>query len=637
MCGFAGTLDHAGSLTDPEAALRAMAQALARRGPDDESIAWLPDARLGLAFRRLAIQDLSPAGRQPMRSASGRYLIALNGEIYNFRELRSSIDATRLRGTSDTEVLLELIDAIGVRAAIDRTVGMFAFALWDEAERELILGRDRLGVKPLHLGATGDAPFTLADGPIGNRSLVFASEIKAMRPVPGMRFAVDRAALGGYLRYSAVPGHRTIHPTIVKVPPGHLVRVRGGRLTVERYWSSRSIAVRPPTGSPSREEALARTDELLRRSVGRRMIADVPVGAFLSGGIDSSLVVALMQSIAPGKVRAFTLATDDRRHDESARAAAIARHLGVEHVILRASADDALATIPTLASHWDEPFADSSQIATLLIATLARREVTVALTGDGGDEVFGGYERYRAIPRIAALASRLPGWLRSPASRGLASIAPALARLGGPRMHKVAPLIGLEEGWSMYRRVLMTDPDAGSLLVEPDACPTTLDDPAWILGEDAPLELRMMQADLVGYLVDDILVKVDRGTMAVGLEAREPLLDHELVEYALSLPTAFRVGGQTKPLLRALLARHLPDALVSGPKRGFSIPLDAWLRGPLRTWADGLLDPQRLQRGGFLRPTAVGELWSGFLAGRPWEHRVWNVLAFEAWRERWGS
>jgi asparagine synthase (glutamine-hydrolysing) len=250
-----------------------MAQALARRGPDDESIAWLPDARLGLAFRRLAIQDLSPAGRQPMRSASGRYLIALNGEIYNFRELRSSIDATRLRGTSDTEVLLELIDAIGVRAAIDRTVGMFAFALWDEAERELILGRDRLGVKPLHLGATGDAPFTLADGPIGNRSLVFASEIKAMRPVPGMRFAVDRAALGGYLRYSAVPGHRTIHPTIVKVPPGHLVRVRGGRLAVERYWSSRSIAVRPPTGSPSRDEALARTDELLRRSIGRRRCA----------------------------------------------------------------------------------------------------------------------------------------------------------------------------------------------------------------------------------------------------------------------------------------------------------------------------------------------------------------------------
>jgi asparagine synthase (glutamine-hydrolysing) len=637
MCGFAGVLDRAGVLVEPESTLGAMAATLARRGPDDESVAWLPEAGLGFAFRRLAIQDLSAAGRQPMTSMSGRYLIVLNGEIYNFRELRTALDTTRLRGTGDTEVFLELIDAIGLRAALDRAVGMFAFALWDRAERELILCRDRLGVKPLHVGATGETPFRLEDGLLGNRSLVFASELKAMRPVPGMHFPVDRAALGGFLRYSAVPGHRTIHPTIAKVPPGHLVRVREGRITIERYWSARACAMRPERESPSRGEALARTDELLRRSIARRMIADVPVGAFLSGGIDSSLVVALMHAAAPGRVRAFTLATDDARHDESARATAIARHLGVEHVILRASASDALALVPTLASIYDEPFADSSQIATLLIATLARRQVTVALTGDGGDEVFGGYERYRAIPRIARIASRMPAALRPAAGRALAMAAPMMARIGGARVHKIAPLFAERDGWAMYRRVLLTDPDADTLLLDTVPCPTTLDDPAWVLDDRAPLERRMMQADLVGYLVDDILVKVDRGTMAVGLEAREPLLDHELVEHALGLPIEFHGGGRTKPLLRTLLGQHLPNELVDGPKQGFSVPLDAWLRGPLRDWAESLLDPRRVRSGGLLRPEAVAALWSGFLGGKPWEHRVWNVLSFEAWREAWGG
>ncbi len=637
MCGLAGILDRAGVLAEPETTLERMAATLAHRGPDDGSVAWLPDAGLGFAFRRLAIQDLSPAGRQPMTSASGRYLIVLNGEIYNFRELRTALDATRLRGTSDTEVFLELIDAIGPRAALDRAVGMFAFALWDRAERELILCRDRLGVKPLHVGATGETPFALADGPLGHRSLVFASEIRAMRPVPDMRFAVDRAALGGLLRYSAVPGQRTIHPTIAKVPPGHLVRVREGRIAIERYWSARASAMRPLTPTPSRDEALARTDELLRRSIARRMIADVPVGAFLSGGVDSSLVVALMHAAAPGRIRAFTLATDDPRHDESTRAAAIARHLGVEHVVLRASPSDALALVPTLASIYDEPFADSSQIATVLIAKLARRQVTVALTGDGGDEVFGGYERHRAIPRIAQIASRMPAALRPAASRALAMAAPMLARIGGARVHKIAPLLAEPDGWSMYRRVLLTDPDADALLLDAVPCPTTLDDPAWMLDDRAPLERRLMQADLVGYLVDDILVKVDRGTMAVGLEAREPLLDHELIEYALGLPIEFHGGGRTKPLLRTLLGRHLPNELVEGPKRGFSVPLDAWLRGPLRDWAESLLDPRRIRSGGLLRPDAVAALWAGFLGGKPWEHRVWNVLSFEAWRTTWGG
>lgn len=633
MCGIAGILDPSGAVADPEATLRSMATAMRHRGPDDEGVAWLADARIGFAFRRLAIQDVSQAGHQPMRSASGRYTLVFNGEIYNFAELRPECGDVRFRGGSDTEVMLALFERHGVRASIDRMVGMFACAVWDAAERELTLIRDRLGVKPLFVGLGGEQPFDLDGFELAGRTLAFASELKSLRPVAPMRFRVDPAALTLFLRYGYVPGPWTIHPTVRSLPPGHLLRIRDGRARLERYWSSAEAAESAAPFAGSFEDAVGETRRLLEQSVRGRMIADVPVGAFLSGGIDSSAVVAAMRSVAPGRVRAFTIAMEDARHDESERATAIARHLGVEHTVLRFTADEALRGVEALPSIWDNPFADSSQLATHLVARLARSHVTVALSGDGGDEVFGGYERYRRVPEIA----RWPRAARAIGAAILPGVARLLEPLVGDRAHKLAPLLGLPDAWAMFERLTQIVPEPASLLLDAPLHRIPLNDPRWLL-RDGPIERRMMQADLVSYLVDDILVKVDRATMAVGLEGREPLLDHRLVEFALRVPIGFHVaGGRTKRLLRAVLADSLPAALIDGPKRGFSVPLLAWLRGPLRPWAEGLLEERRLRDGGRFRPEAVRALWLAVQRGERLEHQLWNVLMFQAWEARWGS
>jgi asparagine synthase (glutamine-hydrolysing) len=637
MCGLAGFVDRAGVIPDPLRALASMADALRHRGPDEEGLLWREESRVGLAFRRLAVQDTSSAGHQPMVSPSERYTVVFNGEIYNFNELRGACGRTAFRGHSDTEVMLALFDRLGVRETLDRLAGMFAFAVWDERDRELTLVRDRLGVKPLYVGLTGVGEFALGGTLPPGRSLAFASEIKALRPLSAMHFGIDPAALALFVRHSYVPTPWTIHGSIRKLPPGHILRLRGGCLSCERYWCSKSIVERSATFTGTFEDAAAEAGSLLETSVRQRMIADVPTGVFLSGGIDSSVVAATMSKVSSGRVRAFTIAMEESRYDEADRAERVAKHLGLDHTVLRFTADEALRLVPQLPEIWDEPFADSSQLATHLVARLARSHVTVALSGDGGDEVFGGYERYRRVPMLWQAFGRMPTALRSPLATILEAIAPALESIAGDRIHKVAPLLRESSAWEMFRRLTSVVPDPSELLVTAPERTVPLTDSDWLIANGS-IERRMMQADLVSYLVDDILVKVDRATMAVGLEAREPLLDHRLVEFTFGWPPDFLVRrGVTKPILRHLLSRDLPSELIGGPKRGFAVPLHAWLCGPLRGWADDLLSDAKLKRGGRFRPDAVRNLWAAVLRGDRLEHRIWNVLMVEAWAERWGA
>ncbi|MFO0827471.1 MAG: asparagine synthase (glutamine-hydrolyzing) [Phycisphaerales bacterium] len=655
MCGIAGFVDRGGLIAEPHETLRAMAATIRHRGPDDEGTWWHSTARVGLAFRRLAIQDLSPLGHQPMTSASARFTIAFNGEVYNFLELRKELTALghSFRGHSDTEVMLAAFEAWGVRAATERFIGMFAFGVWDEREREFTLVRDRVGVKPLYVGLTGEhkpsaSGFRMPEG----ASLAFASELKELRAVPGMRFDVDRGALALYTRYAYVPTPWSIHPSIMKLPPGHLLRVRDGIATFERYWSVKDVAERgaaDPFRGDDREAADA-LDALLQDAVRIRMIADVPLGAFLSGGIDSSAVVAAMSAVAPGNVRTFTIGVRDPSYDEAPYAKAIANHLGTQHVEQYVEPDDALSIIPSLARIWDEPFADSSQIPTYVVSAAARKHVTVILSGDGGDELFGGYYRYRwarslwsrirrvphlARPAIASLLRAVPAGAANRALPPLMRALPSRWRVNTPgdRAHKLARLMSVRSAWELYRLLASVIPDPQTLLVDAAEPTVPLTDTHW-LAEVPDIETRMMQADVVSYLVDDIMVKVDRASMATSLEAREPLLDHRLIEFAFRLPTRMKVrDGVTKWLLRDVLHRRVPKAMTDRPKQGFSIPIERWLVGPLRDWTEALLDERRLREGGFWRPEAVRALWAAQQRGQRVQHQLWNVLMFEAWRE----
>jgi len=639
---------------DAMAMLRAMADQIRHRGPDDDGYWWSSEARVGFAFRRLAIQDVSPLGHQPMASASGRFTMAFNGEVYNFLELRKELESLghAFRGHSDTEIMLAAFESWGVRAATERFVGMFAFAVWDARERDLTLGRDRVGVKPLYVGLTGGhkpstGGFKIPDG----ASLVFASELKALHPVPGMRFDVDRGALALYVRYSYVPTPWSIHPSIIKLPPGHLMRIRDGGATLEQYWSAKEVAERgaaDPFRGSDREAADA-LDELLQQAVKIRMIADVPLGAFLSGGIDSSAVVAAMTAVAPGKVRTFTIGVRDPAYDEAPFAKAIARHLGTDHIEHYVEPNEALSVIPRLCRMWDEPFADSSQIPTYVVSAAARKHVTVILSGDGGDELFGGYYRYRWARSLWSQMRRMPVMARRATARLLRAVPadtanrtltplmralPARFRMNTPgdRAHKLGRLMLSSSDWDLYRRLASVVPDPAELLIDGSEPMVPLTDPAWLADIDE-LEPRMMQADIVSYLVDDIMVKVDRASMATSLEAREPLLDHRLIEFAFRLPTNMKLrGGTTKWLLREVLYRRVPKELMERPKQGFSIPIEQWLVGPLRDWAEGLLDERRLRQDGFWRADAVRAMWKSQLSGGRMQHQLWNVLMFEAWR-----
>ncbi len=622
-----------------------MAEALKHRGPDDHGVWADASAGVCLAHRRLAVIDLSPSGHQPMHSACGRYVVTFNGEIYNFEALRG--DLGRLghvfHSRSDTEVMLAAISHWGLVQALARITGMYAFALWDRQARRLYLARDRLGEKPLYYSRRGQV-------------VTFASELAALRAHPAWRGEVNRGALAHFLRYGCVPAPHSIYGGVFKVRPGTFVVVRQAGAAAEEveYWS---VAQAVESGLRARngagEAELTRELELrLQEAIAQQMVADVPVGAFLSGGVDSSLIVALMQEQSRIPARTFTIGFSETGYDEAAHARAVARHLRTEHTELYVSPRDALEVIPRLPEIYDEPFADSSQIPTYLVARLARQGVKVALSGDGGDELFGGYNRYFVGSRLWRWSRRVPYGLRARIGRAIRGVSPerwdrtlgpVLAfgprwlRYGAPgdKLHKLAEALGASGPEDWYRRLVSQWQEPERVVVtgrEPD--------PGWVRAElrDVPLHLaeRMMYWDTAGYLPDDILVKLDRAAMSVSLETRAPFLDHRVVELAWRLPLSMKLrDGSGKWVLRQLLYKRVPRALVERSKSGFAVPLDSWLRGPLRDWAEPLLDGARLRREGYLRAEPVVNAWREHLSGQHnRQHLLWNVLMFQSWLER---
>lgn len=644
MCGIAGWFDrHAQTSADTLTRIaRAMGDSIAHRGPDSHDI-WV-DAEAGIAVshRRLAIVDLSPAGAQPMFSHCGRYVMVYNGEVYNAQELRQELSSRGInwRGHSDTEAMLEACVAWGVAAATKKFIGMFAFALWDRQERRLWLVRDRLGIKPVYYA-------------VDQHRLVFGSELKALAVTPGWAPAIDEDAVAGYMRHGYVAQPRTIYRNVWKLPPGHILSIGPkGEATLESYWDLRPFATagaRNVDGKVDMVEEEEKLDALLRDAVSRRMIADVPLGAFLSGGIDSSTVVGLMQASSTRPVRTFSIGFREQEFDESSHARAVAKHLGTDHTEFFVEPQHALDVVPKLPDWYDEPFADSSQIPTYLVSSLARQHVTVALSGDGGDEVFAGYNRYFWGNTLWRRMSSVPLGLRKLAGAATQmvpacawnaafSVVPRRYRppQPGDKMHKLARVVAFDKPDQLYQRLVSQWGEPQQVMAQGREPAGPFGDPG--VAADIPnFTQRMQYLDTVTYLPDDILVKVDRATMAVALEGRVPLLDHRVVEHAWSLPLATKIQGNTgKLLLRRVLSRYVPDKLVERPKMGFGVPVGEWLRGPLRDWAEGLLSPNRLKAEGMLNPKPVADMWREHQAGaNNWQYPLWTVLMFQAWRERW--
>ena len=613
-----------------------MAAAISYRGPDDGGV-WL-DGEVGvaLAHRRLAVIELSDAGHQPMSSHSGRYVITFNGEIYNHVELRQKIESKSSiriawRGGSDTETLVEAIEFFGLAEALQLVVGMFAFGLWDREDRCLILARDRMGEKPMYFGWQRGV-------------FLFGSELKALAAHPAFDGEVDREALVLFLRHNYIPYPRSIYKGIKKLKPGTYTRIgvsvehgRAGRhLETCSYWSLPEVVAageeRPLTDS--RDDAVNALYGVLSRAVERQIVADVPLGAFLSGGVDSSTVVALMQAHSKRPVKTFTIGFEEARYDEAVYARAVARHLGTDHTELYVSPQDALEVIPRLPALYDEPFSDSSQIPTALVAELTRQHVTVALSGDGGDELFGGYPRYLRMRDLSTAMALLPAWLRRQFRRAIDSI-PAHWGSGTrvfQRARTLAEILHFETEEQLYLGLVSHWRSPASIVhdaSEPDTCVSA---PS-LWPRPAALESRLMAVDALTYLPDDILVKVDRAAMAVSLETRAPFLDHNVVELAWRLPLSAKIHRrQGKWALRQVLYRHVPKELVERPKMGFGVPMASWLRGPLRDWAESLLDERRLREDGFFRPGPIRERWMQHVTGqRQWDGCLWDVLMFHAW------
>lgn len=643
MCGIAGVLTTAGGSRERlERDAVAMADCMAHRGPDDHGLWSDAEAGVALTHRRLSIVDLSPMGHQPMTSADGRFIITYNGEIYNFQDLRAELEArgVTFRGHSDTEVMLESLAIHGIAPTIRRLIGMFTIGVWDRRERTLTLVRDRLGIKPLYWAKFGSL-------------LLFGSELKALRAFPGWTPRIDRGAVASFMRHNYIPAPHTIYQGVNKLEPGCILTLPwGGEPTIERFWDARAVA-RAGLADPLHvgdDELVDQLEDLLKDAVKRRMVADVPVGAFLSGGVDSSTVVALMQAANAGPVRTYSIGFDIPGFDEAQHAAAVARHLHTEHTELTVTAREAFDVIPRLPDWYDEPFADSSQIPTYLVSKMTRQHVTVALSGDGGDELFGGYSRYRLAQRFWRALSTLPRPVRHAFAEGLRSVSAdrwsglfdllpghIRPRQAGDKLHKLASVLALDDIGALYRR-LVTHWDPAALMpgvTEPQGA-------LWdkTVAKDFPgLIERMQFLDLVTYLPDDILTKVDRASMAVALEARVPLIDHRVVEFAWRIPRDKLIrNGMSKWPLRQVLYRHVPRELIERPKMGFAVPLGDWLRGPLRDWAETLLDETRLRQAGLLDARVVRETWASHLNGRAnHAYRLWNVLMLESWRDSWGA
>ncbi len=651
MCGIAGVF---GEQARDERVVRAMSGTLAHRGPDDEG-AWIDgDAGIALGHRRLSIVDLSPAGHEPMHSADGRFVLTFNGEIYNFEELRAALDAGGSvppggwRGHSDTEVFLHAIACWGLEATLDQSTGMFAFALWDRHERLLTLVRDRFGEKPLYYGWAG-------------KDLVFGSELKALRSHRAFDNPVDRRALALFAARTHVPAPLSIYRRVFKVPPGCLLEISaagastaldappeegapGAGIRLKRYWSYRDVVSRGLSEPISDEaEAIEQLEQALATSIRGQSFADVPVGAFLSGGIDSSTMVALYQKHSSIPVRTFTIGFEDAGFDEAGHARAVARHLGTVHHEQYLTAGEASEVIPLLPSMYDEPFADSSQIPTHLVSRFARQQVTVALTGDGGDELFAGYNRHVLAPRLWQQMKRLPRSVRSLAGSPLGLLPPqfwdgAAGLVAGRRSPQFGSKVqkalrvtaGADTIADIHRQLVEEWGPAESPVL--GACgadmPFDMD-----VGAGAPDAVRMMYCDAVSYLPDDILCKVDRASMAVSLETRVPYLDHRVAEVAARIPLSMKVRhGRGKSILRELLGRYVPPALVDRPKAGFAVPVGEWMKGPLREWAEDLLSPREMRAQGWFDPALVSARWAQHLSGRQDSTAaIWAVLMFQAW------
>jgi asparagine synthase (glutamine-hydrolysing) len=645
MCGVAGFWSPSLSASARREAVRGMTLRLAHRGPDADGH-WVPaDTPIGLGHRRLSILDLSATGAQPMWSANGRYVLSFNGEIYNFRELRERLHAAGavFRGTSDTEVLLAGFEAWGITETLRESTGMFALAVWDVRDQELVLSRDRVGEKPLYYGVCED-------------SLVFASELKALRHHPHFKGEVDRGAVALLMRYGYVPAPYSIYRGIGKVIPGTVLRFRprdGFVPTVTSYWSALAVGragvARPTVKSDA--ELIDELDVLLRRAVADQMVADVPLGAFLSGGIDSTTVVAMMQAQSKAPVRTFSIGFFDPKFEEARHARAVAAHLRTIHTEHYLSAEESMRVIDLLPSMYDEPFADWSQIPTYLVSTLARDAVTVALTGDGGDELFGGYDRYVGLDKIWRRLRLVPRPLRQALARRIDVIDRLDTRRWDPgswtrdesatnrRAHrlvvkarKVARLLRCEWREDLYQELLSSWFDTRRLVPDAVELPTAITDVSNLMPA-ATFAQQMMHLDLMFYLPDDVLVKVDRAAMAVSLETRTPFLDHRVVEFASQLPLRLKLRNkQSKWILRQLLDRYVPREFVERPKMGFGVPLHDWLRGPLREWAEAKLEPARIARHGVFDPVEVRHVWEEHLRGYSNNTAtLWPILMFDGW------
>lgn len=646
MCGIAGIVNPASSKYMN--AVNGMSDAMSHRGPDDFGIWFDQEKGISLLHRRLAILDLSPAGHQPMVSASGRYVIVFNGEIYNFADLRTELGANgyapEWHGHSDTEVILAAIEAWGIETALRRMVGMFAIALWDRLACSLTLARDRAGEKPLYCGWHAG-------------HFLFASELKAFTALPFWNGEIDRDALCLYMRHNYIPAPWSIYKGISKLRPGTYLTLTESDLQqqvtpeAKRYWDLDEVVARgrrqPFVGDAA--AASVELEHLLRLAVGQQMMADVPLGAFLSGGVDSSTIVALMQAQSSRPVKTFSIGFHEKGYNEAEYAAAVAHHLGTEHTELYVTAQQALEVVPRLPVLYDEPFSDSSQIPTFLVAEMTRRHVAVSLSGDAGDELFGGYSRYFVTQALWNRLRKAPQAMRRPVSRMIESVPigwwntlanvlrptlPQVLQIAniGDKAHKFAELLGATEPRQLYKGFVSHWPEPEQIVIGGREPSTLVTDKNAELPDIDFIE-QMMYLDMQTYLPDDILTKVDRAAMGVSLETRVPFLDHRIIEFAWTLPLSYKVNGSIgKQVLRDVLYRHVPRHLIERPKQGFGVPLGEWLRGPLRDWAEALLSEERLQSDGFFHPKPVRDKWQEHLSGnKEWGYHLWDVLMFQAW------